>query len=95
MQAARQAIEPPAASGYRCAAGPVRAACGGAISWKNTAIRTIADNMIIVPDSKLSSTITTNYCQPQKEVAVRVEAGVACESDLNMVEKVTAEVAAR
>jgi len=63
------------------------------ITWKNTTIRTISDNMIIVPNSKLSSTITTNYYQPQKEVAVRVEVGVAYESDLKKVEEVTVDVA--
>lgn len=63
------------------------------ITWKNTTIRTISDNMIIVPNAKLSSTITTNYYQPKKEVVVRVEVGVAYDSDLRRVEEVTVEVA--
>lgn len=63
------------------------------ITWKNTTIRTISDNMILVPNAKLSSTITTNYYQPKKEVAVRVAVGVAYESDLKKVEAVTLDVA--
>ncbi len=64
------------------------------ITWKNTTIRTIPDNMIIVPNSKLSSTITTNYYQPKKEVLVRVDVGVSYDSDLKKVERVATEVAA-
>ena len=63
------------------------------ITWKNTVIRAIPNNMIIVPNSKLSSTILTNYYQPQKDVLVRVDVGVSYESDLKKVEKVTVEVA--
>jgi small-conductance mechanosensitive channel len=63
------------------------------ITWKNTTIRAIPNNMVIVPNSKLSSTIITNYYQPHKELLVRVEVGVSYESDLRHVERVTVDVA--
>lgn len=63
------------------------------ITWKNTTIRAIPNNMIIVPNSQLSSTIITNYYQPYKDLMVRVEVGVSYESDLQKVEEVTVEVA--
>jgi len=63
------------------------------ITWRNTTIRAIPDNMIIVPNSKLASTILTNYHQPAKVMSVIVQIGVSYDSDLAKVEKVTLEVA--
>lgn len=63
------------------------------ITWRNTTIRAIPDNMIIVPNSKLASSILTNYHQPAKVMSVIVEIGVSYDSDLAKVEKVTLEVA--
>jgi len=63
------------------------------IAWRNTTIRALPNNMIIVPNSKMASTIITNYCQPEKEMSVYIEVGVSYDSDLGKVEKVTSEVA--
>ncbi|MBI4621527.1 MAG: mechanosensitive ion channel family protein [Desulfobacterales bacterium] len=63
------------------------------INWRNTTLRPFSNNIIIVPNSKLASAITTNYNLPEKEVAVRVQVGVSYDSDLEHVEKVTIEVA--
>ena len=63
------------------------------VTWRNTTIRAIPNNMIIVPNSKLASTILTNYHQPAKEMLVYVEVGVHYDSDLEHVERVTLEVA--
>jgi small-conductance mechanosensitive channel len=62
------------------------------ISWRNTTIRALPNNMIIVPNSKLASTIVTNYYQPEQEMAVLIEVGVSYDSNLQKVEKVTMEV---
>jgi len=62
------------------------------ITWRNTTIRALPNNMIIVPNSKLASTIFTNYYQPQREMAVLIQVGVSYDSDLQKVEKVTIEV---
>jgi len=63
------------------------------ITWKNTTIRALPNNMIVVPNSKLASTIITNYYQPDKVMSVLVQVGVSYESNLAKVEKVTIEVA--
>lgn len=63
------------------------------VTWRNTTIRAIPNNMIIVPNSKLASTILTNYHQPLKEMLVYVSVGVHYDSDLEHVERVTLEVA--
>ncbi len=63
------------------------------ITWRNTTIRALRNNMIIVPNQKLSSSIITNYNQPWGEMSVLVAVGVSYDSDLTFVEKVTIEVA--
>jgi len=62
------------------------------VTWRNTTIRAIPNNMIIVPNSKLASTILTNFHQPAKEMLVYVNVGVHYDSDLEHVERVTLEV---
>ncbi len=63
------------------------------ITWRSTKIRMLANNVILVPNAKLTQVITTNYYLPEKEMAVLVNLGVHYNSDLKKVEKVTCEVA--
>jgi small-conductance mechanosensitive channel len=63
------------------------------ISWRNTAIRTLPNNMIIVPNSKMASSIVTNCHRPGKELSVSLMVGVSYDSDLRKVERITTEVA--
>lgn len=63
------------------------------IAWRNTTIRALPNNMIIVPNSKMASAIITNYCQPEKEMSVLIQVGVSYDSNLEKVERVTIEVA--
>jgi small-conductance mechanosensitive channel len=63
------------------------------ITWRNTTIQSLTKNTIIVPNSKIASTIITNYHQDQKEMLIKVNMGVSYASDLEKVEKVTVEVA--
>ena len=63
------------------------------ITWRNTTIRALPNNMVIIPNSKLASAIITNYYLPEKEMGVLVPVGVSYDSDLEKVEKITIEVA--
>ncbi len=63
------------------------------VTWRNTTIKTLPNNMVVVPNSRLASAIITNFDQPRKEMGVRVEVGVDYASDLDEVEEVTVEVA--
>jgi small-conductance mechanosensitive channel len=63
------------------------------ISWRSTVIRELPNNMIIIPNTKLSSSIIKNYHSPDKEIPVKIAVGVSYDSDLDHVEKVTLEVA--
>ncbi len=63
------------------------------INWRTTKVRTLPNSVILVPNAKLAQAIIVNYYLPDREMAVLVEVGVACESDLKKVEKITSLVA--
>ncbi|AFY41270.1 mechanosensitive ion channel family protein [Nostoc sp. PCC 7107] len=63
------------------------------ITWRNTTIKELSNNVVIVPNSKLASAIFTNYHLPAKEITLTMNVGVSYDSDLEQVEKVTVEVA--
>ena len=63
------------------------------ITWRATTIRQLSNNIIIIPNSKLSDSIITNYAMPVNEMSVVVSCGVGYGSDLEKVEKVTIEAA--
>ena len=63
------------------------------IGWRNTRIRMLPNNIVIVPNAKLVSSQITNFYLPEPEMAVLVQVGVSYQSDLERVERVTVEVA--
>ncbi len=63
------------------------------ISWRNTTIQELPNNLIIIPNAKLADSIITNFSRPQKQMSVVIDVGVSYDSDLGKVEKVTREVA--
>lgn len=63
------------------------------INWRATKIKMLANNVVLVPNEKLTKAIITNYYLPDKETAVLIDLGVHYKSDLNKVERVTVEVA--
>jgi small-conductance mechanosensitive channel len=62
------------------------------VNWRNTRLKD-PNNMIILPNAKLAAANITNYDEPNKEVAVVVELGVAYEHNLDRVEQVALDVA--
>lgn len=62
------------------------------VGWRSTRIRELPNNIIVIPNSKLASSVVTNYYMPEQEMACLVQVGVSYGSDLEKVEKVTIEV---
>ncbi|WP_221360207.1 mechanosensitive ion channel family protein [Streptomyces beigongshangae] len=62
------------------------------INWRNTVVRNLSNNLVIIPNAQLSSTNMTNYSRPEQEMTLTVQVGVAYDSDLEHVERVTSEV---
>lgn len=63
------------------------------ITWRNTTVKALPNNLIIIPNAKLSSSIVTNFSLPEKELAVLVNLQVGYGSSLEKVEKIAIEVA--
>ena len=63
------------------------------MNWRNTTIRTSTGNMIIVPNKNISTSVITNYEQPQAECTMVIPLTVTYENDLQHVEDVTLRVA--
>jgi len=63
------------------------------ITWRNTTIRDRTNNMLVVPNSKLSTAIITNFDVPVKHLTARISCGVSYDSDLDKVERVVLDVA--
>ena len=61
-------------------------------SWRSTRIRMLANNLIVVPNSRLAQAIVVNHHLPAEDLAVLVEVGVDYASDLAHVERVVADV---
>jgi small-conductance mechanosensitive channel len=63
------------------------------IGWRSTWVRMLPNNIVIMPNSKLSNSKLINYYYPERELSVPVEVGVHYNSDLELVEKVCLSVA--
>jgi small-conductance mechanosensitive channel len=64
------------------------------INWRTTKIRMLQNNVLLIPNEKLTKSVIINYYQPDREIAVTVKVGVHYSSDLGNVERVTCEEAA-
>jgi len=65
------------------------------IGWRHTRVRTIANIAILVPNSRLNTSVIQNLNLPQEEVAIYFPVGISYASDLRRVEEVTLDVARR
>ncbi|MCC6544968.1 MAG: mechanosensitive ion channel family protein [Nitrospirae bacterium] len=63
------------------------------ITWRTTRIRMLPNNMVIIPNSKLSQSIVTNYYLPEKRMSLLIPVGVSYSSDPERVERILVEVA--
>ncbi|MDO9585026.1 MAG: mechanosensitive ion channel [Syntrophales bacterium] len=51
------------------------------IGWRTTKVRMLPNNMVIIPNSRLSQSILTNYCLPEKRLSLLIPIGVSYSSD--------------
>ncbi|MFN3813927.1 MAG: mechanosensitive ion channel family protein [Aquificaceae bacterium] len=63
------------------------------ITWMNTVIKRRDNNIVVVPNSKLVSSVVINYRKPEPSMVLIVPIGVSYSSDLEKVESITVEVA--
>ncbi|MFC1800800.1 mechanosensitive ion channel family protein [Nanoarchaeota archaeon] len=63
------------------------------IGWRSTRIKTLGNNIVVIPNSKLAESVITNVSKPDQNMTLMIECGVSYESNLDKVEKVTVDVA--
>src|SRR3984885_13195567 len=61
-------------------------------NWRNTIIRQLPNNILVVPNATVASSIVTNYHLPELELSVTVACTVSYDSDLEHVERVAVAV---
>lgn len=63
------------------------------IGWRSTKIRTLGNQLVVIPNSKLAQSIVTNFYLSEQSKSFVVEVGVGYQSDLYRVEEITVQVA--
>jgi small-conductance mechanosensitive channel len=63
------------------------------IGWRTTRIRMLPNNLVIIPNNKLTQSILTNYFLPDPRMAVSVTVSVSYGTDPDRVERVLLEEA--
>ncbi len=63
------------------------------IGWRSTTIKALANNLIIIPNSKLAQAIVTNYHLPEKRIGLSIPISVGYSSDPDKIEKILTEEA--
>jgi small-conductance mechanosensitive channel len=64
------------------------------INWRQTTVRALSNNLVVIPNGELAKTNMTNFMRPEQQLTILVQVGVAYDSDLEQVEQVTTEVVA-
>ncbi|MBA4371947.1 MAG: mechanosensitive ion channel family protein [Thermodesulfovibrio sp.] len=65
------------------------------ITWRTTRIRMPANNMIVIPNNKLSQSIVTNYHLPEKRLMAQIQVSVSYEADPDLVEAILIDEAGK
>lgn len=63
------------------------------ITWRTTRIRMLPNNIVVIPNSKLSQSIVTNYYLPERRMSLLIPVGVSYSSDPEQVERILIEEA--
>lgn len=63
------------------------------ITWRNTIIRALSNNVIIIPNSKLAQSTIINHYKPDTELNFPVIVGVSYDTDLKKAEEVAIDEA--
>jgi small-conductance mechanosensitive channel len=65
------------------------------ITWRTTRVRMLPNNIVVIPNSKLSQSVVTNYYLPEKRMSVQIPVGVSYAADPDRVEHVLVEEATK
>ena len=63
------------------------------VGWRSTKIRSRYNNLVLIPNSHMASTVVTNYYSPTPSMNVIVTCGVSYDADLQHVEDLVMQIA--
>jgi small-conductance mechanosensitive channel len=63
------------------------------ITWRTTRIRTLPNNIVVIPNSQIARTVVVNYSMPDMGMALPMQVSVDYREDPERVERVLLEVA--
>ncbi len=63
------------------------------IGWRSTHLKTLSNNLVVIPNGALSKAVITNYSLPSPHIASSVRVDVPADADVEKVEAALAEVA--
>jgi small-conductance mechanosensitive channel len=63
------------------------------ISWRSLTIRTLPNNIVVVPNSKVAQANVTNYSLPEQRMSLLIKIGVSYDSDPDRIEQILVEEA--
>lgn len=62
------------------------------IGWRSTTVRALANNMVLIPNSKLAQAVVTNYYLPEKRMGTNVPVVVSYREDVERIEAMLLQV---
>ena len=65
------------------------------VGWRSTKIRTLPNNIVVIPNQKLAQSILTNYHMPEQRMSLLIPISVSYEADPDHVERVLTQVATK
>lgn len=65
------------------------------ITWRTTRVRMLPNNIVVIPNSKLSQSVVTNYYLPEKRMSLQIPVSVSYASDPEKIERILVEEAKR
>lgn len=63
------------------------------IRWRMTTLRTLANHMVLIPNSKIAEAIVTNFSKPDRLLTIALPVRVAHPTDIEKVEQILRECA--
>jgi len=61
------------------------------ITWRTTRVRMLGNNIVVIPNSKFSQSIVTNYYLPEKRMSLLISVGVSYDEDPYRIEEMLLE----
>ena len=63
------------------------------VGWRTTRLRMLPNNIVVIPNKKMTESILTNYSLPEKQMSLQIPISVGTDSDPARIERILVEEA--